>query len=472
MEEHGIYDTNDQTTELDANGDVTQDEVDKFQQNHWQFSDEGPIEYESDPSSDIDKNYFSDQESLTGSMDGGVEEDEYASDPIAQQTRQEKLQRLALRRHLDQLSEQVLEKDYLVLQFREELNKCQEHQEQLQKEKELVSDEIEEAQHQNNMASLYRLQAYHSKLCAEIDAEKDVEREILHRLEEAEFALAQATVEQGKFLLAGKELEKDEKLVDKQKAEWSAVRLRKENMSAVVAERRRRLREKEHISALRERERKHRQAIAAAKRNREQASKFLKETMSRVRQKDSEEEERSREYMEDRMQAILSLKDNIETNKENLRALQARDSKLRLEKEEEELKERQEILAQGLNPDEELTRRKRIRQFEKDKEAYERRQKERQVEIVDNILKEEKQMKKRYQQQPQLWPEKQRERVKRINRRRPKPKFFKSTSGSSSVEYSADVEDTGGQHTPGKLGAVSSEDDEDDFFSIWRNKPR
>lgn len=58
------------------------------------------------------------------------------------------------------------------------------------------------------------------------------------------FALAQATVEQGKFLLAGKELEKDEKLVEKQKAEWSAVRLRKENMSAAVAERKRRLREK------------------------------------------------------------------------------------------------------------------------------------------------------------------------------------------------------------------------------------
>lgn len=38
-----------------------------------------------------------------------------------------------------------------------------------------------------------------------------------------------------------------------------------------------------------------------------------------------------------------------------------------------------------------------------------------QVEIVDNLLKEEKQMKKRYQQQPQLWPEKQRDRVKVIN---------------------------------------------------------
>ena len=58
------------------------------------------------------------------------------------------------------------------------------------------------------------------------------------------FALAQATVEQGKFLLAGKELEKEEKLVEKQKADLSAVRLRKENMSAVVSERRRRAREK------------------------------------------------------------------------------------------------------------------------------------------------------------------------------------------------------------------------------------
>ena len=58
------------------------------------------------------------------------------------------------------------------------------------------------------------------------------------------FAHAQATVEQGKFLLAGKELEKEEKLVEKQKADQSAVRLRKENMSTVVSERRRRAREK------------------------------------------------------------------------------------------------------------------------------------------------------------------------------------------------------------------------------------
>ena len=35
--------------------------------------------------------------------------------------------------------------------YREELSKCQEHMEQLQKDKELVSGEIDEAQSQNNM---------------------------------------------------------------------------------------------------------------------------------------------------------------------------------------------------------------------------------------------------------------------------------------------------------------------------------
>ena len=39
MEEHGFYETNDKTA--DADGELTQEDGDKFQQNHWQFSDEG-----------------------------------------------------------------------------------------------------------------------------------------------------------------------------------------------------------------------------------------------------------------------------------------------------------------------------------------------------------------------------------------------------------------------------------------------
>ena len=40
---------------------------------------------------------------------------------------------------------------FFFLLYREELKKCEEHIEQLQKDKNIVSSEIEEAQSQNNM---------------------------------------------------------------------------------------------------------------------------------------------------------------------------------------------------------------------------------------------------------------------------------------------------------------------------------
>ena len=48
--------------------------------------------------------------------------------------------------------------------------------------------------------------------------------------------------------------------------------------------------------------------------------------------------------------------------------MEARRAYLRSEEEEKERQEREEILKEGLNPDEVLTKRKRLRQFEKDKE--------------------------------------------------------------------------------------------------------
>lgn len=54
--------------------------------------------------------------------------------------------------------------------------------------------------------------------------------------------------------------------------------------------------------------------------------------------------------------------------KENLRAVEARNAHMKQEQEQREEQEQDEILMEGLNPDEVLTKRKRIRQFEKDKE--------------------------------------------------------------------------------------------------------
>ena len=53
---------------------------------------------------------------------------------------------------------------------------------------------------------------------------------------------------------------------------------------------------------------------------------------------------------------------------ENITAVQARDSYKKKQEDTKEKEERQKLLLMGENPDDVLTRRKRIRQFERDKE--------------------------------------------------------------------------------------------------------
>ncbi len=62
------------------------------------------------------------------------------------------------------------------------------------------------------------------------------------------YSLSLATMEQGRFLLAGQELQKEEELEMKNKAEASAGRIRKENVTATAVEKRRRMREKYDMS--------------------------------------------------------------------------------------------------------------------------------------------------------------------------------------------------------------------------------
>ena len=69
------------------------------------------------------------------------------------------------------------------------------------------------------------------------------------------------------------------------------------------------------------------------------------------------------------------------------------------------------------------------------------------MELLSDILTEERQMKKRQQMYPQLWgggasaEQGSKNRTKRAARKRSKPRIIRETSGSSSMEYSADVEE-------------------------------
>ncbi|XP_006819212.1 cilia- and flagella-associated protein 74-like [Saccoglossus kowalevskii] len=422
---------------------------------YFMESEETPLEYESDP----ELWSYSDETSHTG-----PDENDYPLTTHQKITQQEKLRIMALRRHLDQLSEKVLDKEYLVTKTREELKACRDKVESLEKERDEVYSSIQDEEEANNMAAVYRLRAKHETLCQELEAEEILEKDISQRLEQTQFELAQVQVEQGKFILVEEDLQKDEEMWQRERTEVASQRARKETLKALQAERRKKNRERDHIAALRERDRKHRQAIVAARRSREAANKYLKETLARVRQQELEEEERSKAEMEQRMEAIISLKENIGSNRENLRAIQARDRYLARQAAEAEDMERQDVLDAGGNPDEVLLRMKRIRQFESDLDEFEESQRENRVEIASRILKEEKQMKKRMQQYPQLWPEskRDRERAKRVGRPKRKARIgiIHETSGSSSMEYSADVEEAAPPKLSTRLMPVSSDDDD------------
>ncbi|XP_066929117.1 cilia- and flagella-associated protein 74-like isoform X2 [Clytia hemisphaerica] len=394
-----------------------------------------------------DFNLYSDEEtsSIAGSFDefgkDDFEDDSATSEPQSTVSREEMMRRKALKKHLDQLGDLVVEKEFAVQQAREELAKCQNHLKGLEDELETVEKEIRDADNNNQKATYFRLKSKKERLVAEIKVEKEVEERAIQNVDTAELHLAQTYIEHAKFIPFDDMLESDDKQSESLKADKASARIRKEMTNAMMLERRKKRTEKEHMSTIRERERRNRQAIIASKKNREVAMRNLKTTMSKVRQRESEEEDRSRSDLNQRMSALLSLKKNIEMSKENISAVQARDTYKKKQEDTKEKDERQKLLLMGENPDEVVTRRKRIRQFERDKEAFERKQREREIEIVNKIVTEEKQMKRRYQQQPQLWPE---NRPRRMPRKRSKPRFAPS-SGSESMEYGGDVEDVGGK---------------------------
>ena len=74
-------------------------------------------------------------------------------------------------------------------------------------------------------------------------------------------------------------------------------------------------------------------------------------------------------------QGTMQAQQNLQNEKERQRKLS-------------KLAERERILAEGGNPDQELLKRQRVEEFEKKRESFECRQRERQVAIVGQLLEE------------------------------------------------------------------------------------
>ena len=74
----------------------------------------------------------------------------------------------------------------LAMFYREELKKCRTKIEALELERDHVQNQLQENQEEANMANVHRLQSKYSKVETELVAERELERGIQQRLEQAE----------------------------------------------------------------------------------------------------------------------------------------------------------------------------------------------------------------------------------------------------------------------------------------------
>ncbi|NXP62664.1 CFA74 protein, partial [Chloropsis cyanopogon] len=268
------------------------------------------------------------------------------------------------------------------------LSACRLQSKMLAKQLDHVDMEIEREEEAGNVAAVSRLQAVSSRLCTELEREKELELELALTLKQNLVELWQIETEQDKYDILREQLQKDEEELQMQYQEEREVRIWKEKITALRAEGTRRTREKKEEEARREREERNKKLLEDAKRNHEKAVCFLRQSMARIHEKNAKEEVKAREHMERRIQAVLSLKTSITSNRERLQTLQILNKAKALEAKKEEMKMREAILAEGGNVIREIFLHKRQQEHEKQKEAFRELQKSRKMEIVSRILQE------------------------------------------------------------------------------------
>ncbi|NXG10411.1 CFA74 protein, partial [Sakesphorus luctuosus] len=291
-------------------------------------------------------------------------------------------------RNLKLLDDIVKKKELVAQKNRHKLSACRLRIKMLAKQLDHVDMEIEKEEEAGNVAALSRLQAVSSRLCTELEREKELELIIALKLKQNMLEMWQVETEQGKYETLREQVQKDEEELQKQYQEQREVRIWKEKSTALQAEGKRRSREKKEERAQKEYEERKKKILEDARRNHEKAAFFLKQSTARIHEKIAKEEEKTREHMERRIQAVLSLKTSITSNREKLQTLQVLNKAKALEAEKEEMKMREAILAEGGNVVKEIFLHKRQLKHEKEKQAFRELQKSRKIEIVSRILQE------------------------------------------------------------------------------------
>ncbi|KAI8795411.1 cilia- and flagella-associated protein 74 [Biomphalaria glabrata] len=338
---------------------------------------------------------------------------------------QEQIRMMQLRSHINQLLDEVKQAQYIADKTREELKKCKMQIKLFEGERDKLFDEIKAKEAENNRSAIDRLCATHERVCKELEAEQKLEAVITEKLDQAEYDLARAELERGKFILAEDDLLQRELKLSQDKAEMAMVRQQKEEIFTKQALTTKQKENKLKKQAMLEADRRHKHAVEEAEKSHERANKYLSKTMAKLKKRQEEEAERYKTDMTRKMEMLLKLREDIANNKENLRAIKAKDQAWENKKKAAEELEREKILVEGGNPDHSLLVKKRKNEMEKMKQQFEADQQLKRVQIVQKIVREEENLKKKKKLQPYLWEWPDREKSLRVPPRKAKiPKML------------------------------------------------
>ncbi|XP_041377895.1 cilia- and flagella-associated protein 74-like isoform X2 [Gigantopelta aegis] len=402
----------------------------------YTVDEDGIVDYDHDEDT---LDFGSDDDSIFA--DDNTEAGEpHSTIPSEKITYQEQIRMIHLRSHLNKLIDQVEKRRYTTVRTREELNKCRNHIAYLENERDRVFEEIEKTEAEENVAALFRLHATHERLCKELEGEEEIVKSIRERLNEAQDDLSKAEVERNKFMLEEHDLIQKEKQLAEERVTLARIRLRKEQKHALQAESAKKHRERSEVESSREREKRDQHLMEEAARSHEINSRYLNKTLAKIRAREMEEHERSKVDMHRKMDMLLTLKNDIITNRENLAALQARNKVKALEEERQVFLEKQKILEEGGNPDEVFLIKKRLNEVEKQKQLFEKRQQENQIGILSKILMEEERVKNKKKLQPSLFHDPKREKSLIVSPHKQRSKLLTEyTKMSSGLEKTAPV---------------------------------
>ncbi|KAL4646101.1 cilia- and flagella-associated protein 74 [Arapaima gigas] len=354
---------------------------------------------------DAEEQNVSDDEPPLATTDEMTEFSMHWDDNIAgRRSHGEKVRMFKLRRNLDQLDLFYKQKEQEVLKAREELKACQRHIAELSDQRDKVDKEMERQKKEENTAALFRLRAHLNRLSTELNTEEELEAQLSLALREHEVEFCQVEVELGRLSLLRQELQQEVKIFEDEKAQRATERLQKEEEAARKTQRRIQ-QERRRLNALAKEEKDKRLKVAEEIRvSQQKASVYLKETVKRIQQAAAAKELDEKELQAKRMQAVLSLKNNIATIQENLRIQQIRKKGRALKKKEEESRLMERLEAEGYDVTKYMNQLKKLKDRERKKKKLEEKQQTKGAETASKLSMAESLVQKQQKQKTLLSP--------------------------------------------------------------------